>query len=176
MGALKDYAPRDNKYVEAKNKLVNNVENFYKGKEKIIKEFENKLFPVYYDEAYEHRLKAQKETEEEEKEQKRRKRRARKKEQGEIFPEKFDDEDKQKEQDKPSSPDEVINSIINKEGLYILDELFKKHFKVEKPNLMYKVLSETNDKEYLHQRGMKLLIYLMVHILLMIYWITLNLS
>ena len=142
MGALKGYAPRDNKYVEAKNKLVNNVENFYKGKEKIIKEFENKLFPVYYDEAYEHRLKAQKETEEEEKEQKRRKG-----EQEEIFPEKFDDEDIQKEQDKPSSSDEVINSIINKEGLYILDKLFKKHFKVEKPNLMYKVLSETNDKE-----------------------------
>ena len=142
MGALKAYAPRDNKYVEAKNKLVNNVENFYKGKEKIIKEFENKLFPVYYDEAYEHRLKAQKETEEEEKEQKRRKG-----EQEEIFPEKFDDEDIQKEQDKPSSSDEVINSIINKEGLYILDKLFKKHFKVEKPNLMYKVLSETNDKE-----------------------------
>ena len=31
MGALKGYAPRDNKYTEAKNKLVNNVENFYKG-------------------------------------------------------------------------------------------------------------------------------------------------
>ena len=29
MGALKAYAPRDNKYVEAKNKLVKNVENFY---------------------------------------------------------------------------------------------------------------------------------------------------
>ena len=28
MGALKAYAPRDNKYVEAKNKLVNNVEKF----------------------------------------------------------------------------------------------------------------------------------------------------
>ena len=28
MGALKAYAPRGNKYVEAKNKLLNNVENF----------------------------------------------------------------------------------------------------------------------------------------------------
>ena len=70
MGALKGYAPRDNKYVEAKNKLINNVENFYKGREKIIKGFENKIFPVCYDEAYEHRLKAQKEAREEEKEQK----------------------------------------------------------------------------------------------------------
>ena len=46
MGALKAYAPRDNKYVEAKNKFVNNVKNFYKGREKIIKEFKNGLFPV----------------------------------------------------------------------------------------------------------------------------------
>ena len=36
MGALKAYAPRDNKYVEAENKLVNNVEIFYKGREKSI--------------------------------------------------------------------------------------------------------------------------------------------
>ena len=37
MGALKSYAPRDNKYVEAKNGLLNNVENFYKGREKLMK-------------------------------------------------------------------------------------------------------------------------------------------
>ena len=48
MGALKAYAPRDNKYVEAKNKLVNNVENFYKGREKFIEGFKNGIFPVYY--------------------------------------------------------------------------------------------------------------------------------
>ena len=48
MGALKAYAPRDNKYVEAKNKLVNNVENFYKGREKIIEGFKNGILPVYY--------------------------------------------------------------------------------------------------------------------------------
>ena len=47
MGALKAYAPRDNKYVEAKNKLVDNVENFYKGREKIIERFKNRVFPVY---------------------------------------------------------------------------------------------------------------------------------
>ena len=52
MGALKAYAPR-NKYVEAKNKLVNNVENFYKGREKIIEGFKNGVFPVYYDERHE---------------------------------------------------------------------------------------------------------------------------
>ena len=55
MGALKAYAPRDNKYVKAKNKLVNNVENFYKGREKIIEGFKNGVFPVYYNECEEFR-------------------------------------------------------------------------------------------------------------------------
>ena len=48
MGALKAYSPRDNKYVEAKNNLVNNVENFYKEREKIIEGFKNGVFTVYY--------------------------------------------------------------------------------------------------------------------------------
>ena len=38
--------------------------------------------------------------------------------------------------------------MINREGLPVNNELFKKHFKLEKPTLMYKVLYETNnDKE-----------------------------
>ena len=115
MGALKGYVTRNNRYVEAKNKLVNNVENFYKGREKIIKGFENKVFPLYYNEAYEYQLKAQKEAEEEEKEEKRRKRRAKKGEQEEIFPTEFDNEAIQEEQDKktpsPPSPYEYISNF-----------------------------------------------------------------
>ena len=65
MGALKAYAPRDNKYVEAKNKLVNNVENFYKGREKIIEGFKNEIFPFYYDEEYEEQMRFEREEEEE---------------------------------------------------------------------------------------------------------------
>ena len=65
MGALKGYAPRDNKYVEAKNKLLNNVENFYKGREKIIEGFKNKIFPFCYDEEYEYRARVETEEEEE---------------------------------------------------------------------------------------------------------------
>ena len=38
MGALK----------RCENKLVNNAENFYKGREKIIEGFKNGIFPVYY--------------------------------------------------------------------------------------------------------------------------------
>ena len=45
MGALKAYAPRDNKYVEAKNKLLNNAKKIYEGREKIIEGFKNETFP-----------------------------------------------------------------------------------------------------------------------------------
>ena len=43
--ALKNYTPRDNKYVKAKNKLLNNVKKFYEGREKIIEGFKNEVFP-----------------------------------------------------------------------------------------------------------------------------------
>ena len=81
MGALKAYAPRDNKYIEAKNKLVNNVENFYKLREKIIEGFKNGVFPFYCDQRHEHEMKAKREIEEEEIEEKRRRRGEKKEEQ-----------------------------------------------------------------------------------------------
>ena len=58
-------------------------------------------------------------------------------------------QEKQEEQDKKTFDlNKFIEQIINKEGLPINNELFKKHFKLEKPILMYKVLNETtNDKE-----------------------------
>ena len=66
MGALKAYAPGDNKYVKAKNKLVNNVENFYKDRKEIIEGFKNRVLSVYYDERHEYQMKAQREIEKEE--------------------------------------------------------------------------------------------------------------
>ena len=59
MTALKNYTPRNNKYVEAKNKLLNNVENFYKGREKNIEGFKNKIFPLYYDKEYEYKARVE---------------------------------------------------------------------------------------------------------------------
>ena len=47
---LKIYNPRDNKYIKPKNSLVNNASNFYKGREKIIRGFKNKIFRIYCDE------------------------------------------------------------------------------------------------------------------------------
>ena len=50
-------------------------------------------------------------------------------------------QEKQEEQDeKPFDLDEFIEQIINREKLPINNELFKKHFKLEKPILMHKVL------------------------------------
>ena len=37
--------------------------------------------------------------------------------------------------------------MINKEDAHVNSELFKKHFNVKTPSLMYKVLCKTNDKE-----------------------------
>ena len=48
---------------------------------------------------------------------------------------------------KPFDPDKVIEWMINKERAPIKNELFKKHFKVQKLIGMYKVLYETNNKE-----------------------------
>ena len=70
MSALKGYAPRDNRYLEAKNKLLNNVENFYKGREKVIEGFKNGAFSLYYNETYEYQMKAEREIEKEEREKK----------------------------------------------------------------------------------------------------------
>ena len=44
IAALKKFTPRENKYVEAKNRLLNNVKNFYEGREKIIEGFKNEIY------------------------------------------------------------------------------------------------------------------------------------
>ena len=46
------------------------LKNFYIGRKKIIEGFENKVFPLYYNEAYEYQMKAQREIEEEERRKK----------------------------------------------------------------------------------------------------------
>ena len=47
--ALKKYSPKGQKYFETKNKLLNNAENFYKGREKIIEGFKERIFPIKSD-------------------------------------------------------------------------------------------------------------------------------
>ena len=66
MNSSKNYIPRNNKYTEAKNKLLNYVKNFYEGRKKIIEGFKNEIFPVYYDKEYEYQKKLKSEEESEE--------------------------------------------------------------------------------------------------------------
>ena len=114
---LKEYNPKHDKYVTLKNNLIDNASKFYKGREKIIDGFKNKVFPLYYDSRYhEERMK-------------------------------YEEEEK-KQDKKPFTPEEVIEWMINREKLHINNELFKKHFKLQKPVLTYKVSYKTNnDKE-----------------------------
>ena len=79
-------------------------------------------------------MKAEKEIEEEEIEEKRRRRKEKKGKQQKQVKESFD-------------LDYLIELIINREKLPINNELFKKHFNLENPIFMYKVLNETKDKE-----------------------------
>ena len=103
--ALKNYAARDNKYVEAKNKLLNNVKNFYEGREKIIEGFKNEI----YDKKYEQQIIVEREIKEE---------RRRKKEKKEG----------QKKQDEKTTNVNKFNDWVNKEEIDIINELFKKTF------------------------------------------------
>ena len=52
---------------------------------------------------------------------------------------------------KPKEEEEIdlkeFNEWINKEETDINNELFKKHFKIQRPSDMFKLLYETNNKE-----------------------------
>ena len=53
LDVLSDYTLRDEKYTEAKNKLLDNAKIFYEGRKKIIKDFKNGIFPLNYDDVVE---------------------------------------------------------------------------------------------------------------------------
>ena len=53
LGALSNYAPKSQKYIEAKNKLLNNAKNFYDCREKIIKGFKDGTFSLKSDDKFE---------------------------------------------------------------------------------------------------------------------------
>ena len=52
-----------------------------------------------------------------------------------------------KKDKKPFDPEETIKWMFDKEDAHVNNELFRKHFKVEKLSLMYEVLRKTNDKK-----------------------------
>ena len=44
MGVLEDYTTRSNKYIEAKNKLLNHVKKIYEGREKLLRGLKTEYF------------------------------------------------------------------------------------------------------------------------------------
>ena len=44
LDALNNYSPKMEKYIEAKNSLINSAKNYYKEREKMIKAFKKKYF------------------------------------------------------------------------------------------------------------------------------------
>ena len=49
LGALSEYSAKERMYTKTKNKLLNNKNNFYKGREKIIEGFKNRIFSFHHD-------------------------------------------------------------------------------------------------------------------------------
>ena len=61
LGVLSIYTPRDQKYNEPKNKLLNNATNFFRGREKIIKGFKDGIFPLNHDDVVEEKARSEEE-------------------------------------------------------------------------------------------------------------------
>ena len=55
LDALNNYSPKAQKYIEAKNSLLNNVKNFYKRREKTIEGLKERIFPLKSDDEFEQR-------------------------------------------------------------------------------------------------------------------------
>ena len=53
LGVLSNYTPKAQKYIEAKNILLDNTKIFYKGRKKIIEGFKNGIFPLKSDDGFE---------------------------------------------------------------------------------------------------------------------------
>ena len=58
---LDNYSPKDKKYIEEKNSLINNAKSFYEGK-KIIEGFKEKIFPIKSDDETEQQQTSKKPT------------------------------------------------------------------------------------------------------------------
>ena len=57
LAVLSNYSPKAQKYIEAKNNLLDNAKNFYKGREKIIEDFKNGIFLLKSDDEFKEQAK-----------------------------------------------------------------------------------------------------------------------
>ena len=129
IAVLKNYAPRDNKYVEAKNKLLNNVKIFYEGREKIIEGFKNKILWWRVWRTYEIWKRSTKRKKKKEKEKTRRKAK------------------KPKKNKKKESEENKFFKYIENKSKGISYDLFRKYLNFETPTQLTKNLFEIKDKK-----------------------------
>ena len=122
---LNKYISRAKKYIEEKNSLLNNVKNFYEGREKIIEGFKKGIFLLKSDDD----------------------------DDDDDDDDEDDDDDNydsgQQQASKRSTKHDVnaFNEQINKEEADINKDLFKKHFNFQRPSDLLKYLYKTNDRE-----------------------------
>ena len=133
---LKIYNPRGNEYIEVKNNLVNNAGNFYKGREKIIEGFKNKIFPIYYNEREKFR-EEDKEDEEDKKDE----------EDEEYEEKKQEEKQKEQEEQKKESKERKFLKYIENESKDISYIFFIYYLNFEKPSDLAKKIFEIKDKK-----------------------------
>ena len=115
---MSNYTPRNQKYNEAKNKLLKNATDFFRGREKIIEGFKNGIFLLNHDNKFEEEQQTSK---------------------------KFN---KKEPPIKPTKTDaNELNELIIKKETSIGKELFINYFKFETPTLMLKTLYNLNDRK-----------------------------
>ena len=117
LGVLSNYTPKAQKYIEVKNKHLDNVKNFYEGREKIIEDFKNGIFPLNHDDQFEEEQQTSK---------------------------KFNKKELLK---KPTITDvNEFNKLLIKKETGIKKELFKNYFNFQMLIAMLEALYDLNDK------------------------------
>ena len=52
LSVLSNYPPKAQRYIETKNKLLDNAKKFYERRQKIIDDFKNRIFPLKSDDEF----------------------------------------------------------------------------------------------------------------------------
>ena len=117
LGVLINYAPKNQKYIDAKKNLLDNVKNFYEGRQKIIEGFKNGIFLLKSDDEFE----------------------------GQQTSKKSNKKEPPKKPIKTDANE--FNGFIIKKETGINKELFKNYFGFQAPTEMFKTLYNISDRK-----------------------------
>ena len=115
---LNNYIPRAKKYIVEKNSLLNNVKNFYEGREKIIEGFKKGIFLLKSDD-----------------------------DDDDDDDDNYESGQQQTSKRSTKDDVNAFSEQINKEEADIYKDLFKKHFNFQRPSDLLRHLYKTNDRE-----------------------------